>query len=45
MTIFPYETKQNGSIHKYKYYCYSEASTVHVNQQIIYSKCIHKGKP
>ena len=30
MTNFPYKTKQNGSAHKYKYYCYSEACTVHI---------------
>ena len=41
MTNFPYETKQNGRVHKQKYYSYSEASTVHINSQIIYSKCIH----
>ena len=32
MTNNPYETRQNGSTHKYKYYCYSEVFEVYKNK-------------
>ena len=34
MTNSPYKTRQNGSDHEYKYYCYSEVSKVYKNKQI-----------